>query len=314
MHDEDDKTPTPEGGGKNLPADPFQELERMFGGLSGAPAAEVDGDPPTTPPQAPQGEPYDPLEALTQPSTALRSMLSEAKALAEETSGADLPQNEPPGEETPTTESTTYGPTATAPSFSNLGDLVAAIDAGTSRTASRATAQGLPSLAASLAPSELAEAGQRSGQRHIIFSAGGARYALAMGQVVEVGPVPAITPLPKVPTWLLGVSNLRGEILAVLDFRRFLGHAPHGTSERHRMLVLQTDDGLSAGLVVDRVAGAGTVEAEAVRPPAAAVLDPVHHYLVGVTEQEDRLLAILDAKKLLTSEPLRRFAAPEQDF
>ena len=145
-----------------------------------------------------------------------------------------------------------------------------------------------------------------------MFSAAGTRYALAMGQVIEVGPVPPVTPLPRVPSWLLGVSNLRGDILAVLDFRRFLDQEPNPHRDLDRMLVLRTANGLlSAGLVVDRVHGVGSVAPDAVRPPAAPVDDPVHRFLQGVAEQDDKLLAILDAEKLLTSSELRPFASAD---
>lgn len=149
------------------------------------------------------------------------------------------------------------------------------------------------------------------GERCILFDLDGTRYALQMGQVVEVAEVPPVTLLPHVPAWLLGVSNLRGEILAVLDLRLFLDLGPRPQSAMARMLIVQGDAGLYAGLVVDAVHGVASVDMQALQPPTAPMDDPVLPLLRGVHQQDNRLLAVLDTDRLLTSDALRPFAASQ---
>ena len=133
---------------------------------------------------------------------------------------------------------------------------MAALDAETPSTPAHDLASSAPQAASE----------HRAGKRHIVFGIAGTRYALEMGQVIEVGPVPPTTPLPQVPPWLLGVSNLRGEVLALLDLRLFLGQPPQAANDRDRMLILQAGSAqLTAGLVVDQVFGVAALDDD--RPP-----------------------------------------------
>ncbi len=276
MHRDD----TESGGGSDHGfEDPFRELERMFGGQPKA--TDVSKAAPAAPDAA--AAPGHPGAEGSSPAGVMASK-ADPTPVAPEASPAQAVQNSP-------------GP--------DLEALVAAVDAATP-TAS------LQGPAASPAGKSLAEPSRGSGssQRHIVFSVAGTRYGLEMGSVVEVGPVPRVTPLPRVPAWLLGVSNLRGDILAVLDLRRFFGHTAPSSARRDRMLVLRSQ--LTAGLVVDRVHGAGTIDPAAIRPPTAPVEGPVQPFLRGVAEHGERLLAILDPEKLLSGNELRPFAGESQ--
>jgi len=61
------------------------------------------------------------------------------------------------------------------------------------------------------------------GKPYLQFILAGHDYAVGLTNVLEIGSPAAITPLPHVPEWLLGVSNLRGDILSVVDLRLFFG-------------------------------------------------------------------------------------------
>ena len=57
----------------------------------------------------------------------------------------------------------------------------------------------------------------------VVVRFGGARYAVPMADVAEVIPVPRVTRVPGTPTWLTGVVNWRGRVLAVVDLRPVIG-------------------------------------------------------------------------------------------
>ncbi|MDH3349126.1 MAG: chemotaxis protein CheW, partial [Desulfobulbaceae bacterium] len=59
-------------------------------------------------------------------------------------------------------------------------------------------------------------------QQFIIFTLAGTEYAVPASNVTEVGEMLQVTPLPNVPLWLKGVSNLRGDIISIVDLRSFL--------------------------------------------------------------------------------------------
>jgi twitching motility protein PilI len=61
--------------------------------------------------------------------------------------------------------------------------------------------------------------------QHLSIRAGAERYLLPVSAVVELLPVPASSPVPTAPGWLAGVAALHGELVAVVDFARFMGVA-----------------------------------------------------------------------------------------
>lgn len=113
-------------------------------------------------------------------------------------------------------------------------------------------------------------------------------YALPLVNVREVVPAPAVTPVPGAPAWLLGVANLRGQILPVLDTAHRLGLPSPG--EPTHVAVVDSAAG-AAGLVttgpperalLDAPTGAGTGRAAVAR------------HAVG-----DRVATLLDVDELV---------------
>jgi purine-binding chemotaxis protein CheW len=140
--------------------------------------------------------------------------------------------------------------------------------------------------------------------QQVVFQLAGTNYAVPITEVVEMSTVPRTTLLPNVPHFVRGVTNLRGEVLAVIDLRLFLGLDIHGDAVRERMLVVRPPGSDAvAGLIVESVRGLARTNAQQLRQPAGPVEDPVVPYLAGVTEFEDQVLHALDLRKL--------FLAPE---
>lgn len=86
------------------------------------------------------------------------------------------------------------------------------------------------------------------------FSCLGYRFVVPMGQVSELLEVPSTTRLPGVQPWVLGLSNVRGRLLPLLDLARFVGGQVSNQKKNHRVLVIEAEDSYS-GLVVDRAFG-----------------------------------------------------------
>ena len=59
-------------------------------------------------------------------------------------------------------------------------------------------------------------------QRYLQFDLGNESYAIALLNVKEVIPVPETTPLPNAPTYYIGIMNLRGQIISIVDLRKRL--------------------------------------------------------------------------------------------
>ncbi len=189
-------------------------------------------------------------------------------------------------------------PQATFSSHS-LEDIIALLDQSVddqqlaSRTKSAATATGQQTPA----QKALSTRG-----KYIIFSLAQAKYAVPINQVMEVGEPQRITPVPNVPTWVLGVTNLRGDIISVVDCGAFLNLPEKLTPEISSVCVVRNKRrDLMTSLVVDQIEGMMSVSEELISLPELSYENRVEHYLHGVYEQNGNLLNILNLEGLLSS-------------
>jgi purine-binding chemotaxis protein CheW len=143
--------------------------------------------------------------------------------------------------------------------------------------------------------------------RFVVFAVADTAFAVRETSVTEVERIPAITPVPRVPAWLRGVTSLRGEVLSVVDLRVYLGLDPTSPHAGRLLVVRLTDGELSLGLLVDRVERIATLAADGVRPPESPLDGPLAPYLAGVAHLGGRAVAVLDLDALLTSADLRQF-------
>lgn len=138
--------------------------------------------------------------------------------------------------------------------------------------------------------------------KYIVFTLADGKYAVPVNQVMEVGEPQRITPVPNVPDWVLGVTNLRGDIISVVDCGAFLNLHDHITMEVSSMCVVRNKRrDMTTSLMVDRIEGMMNLSDELIALPEASVEDRVMHYLHGVYEYEGNLLNILNLEGLLTS-------------
>jgi purine-binding chemotaxis protein CheW len=135
-------------------------------------------------------------------------------------------------------------------------------------------------------------------RRIIAFEMDDELYGADIAEVAEILELVPIMPLPNVPEFVLGVANLRGTILSVIDLRiRFgLGHKP--CDDNSRVIVLKADQ-LVAGIMVDRLWELLRLDQSVFQPPPpdVAKIDP--EYFKEVTQVKGRLLIVLDIKRLL---------------
>ncbi len=158
---------------------------------------------------------------------------------------------------------------------------------------------------------------RESGQKFLLFDLGRTRCAAAVGTVIEIGYPPPITRVPNVPDWVEGISNLRGDLIAIVDFRHFLGleereedKAPARPNAKHRLLVARSaGEEVAAGLLVDGVQGVTDLEPADLASPEPTGESKITPYLLGVEERDGDLTAVLDLEKLLLSPAFRALEA-----
>lgn len=132
----------------------------------------------------------------------------------------------------------------------------------------------------------------------VLVRLGGCRYALPMGSVAEVGRPPGLTRVPGLPTWVAGVANWRGRVLAVLDLRSLLAADPGALDRRGRLVVLN-HEGVRVGLLVEAVAGSAALDPEALEPALAHLPTSTGSLLTGQVTDADGPYGVLDLDAVL---------------
>ncbi len=95
---------------------------------------------------------------------------------------------------------------------------------------------------------------KRRGNQFIRFTVCKTQFALPLKYALEILPKPNITPLPNLPSWILGICNVRGEIVSVVELCQLLG-MKQKTMEKGPYLVLLQIGQLKVGLIVDKIGG-----------------------------------------------------------
>jgi chemotaxis signal transduction protein len=157
---------------------------------------------------------------------------------------------------------------------------------------------------AARATRELSDEGARL--RCLTFSAAGCRYGVPLANVSEVARVPVPSRLPYVPPWLLGITNLRGHIVPLLDFGPFLSGRPREAGAPGRMVVVHPVGGqVAVAFVVDLVHGIREYARTQVRQPAAAEESGPDRYVSGTCDDEGGPVRLLDVDRLLASDEVK---------
>lgn len=142
----------------------------------------------------------------------------------------------------------------------------------------------------------------------VTFTLDAGIYGVHVMQVQEVLPMPEITPVPGAPAWIMGIINLRGNVVTVIDTRMRLGISPRVPDTSNRVIVIETDEQV-AGILVDGVAEVANVcDAQVETVPDVGSRECAR-YIHGVVSRDDTLLILLDSTRLLAPRTWDQVAA-----
>jgi purine-binding chemotaxis protein CheW len=136
----------------------------------------------------------------------------------------------------------------------------------------------------------------------LTFSLGAEDYGVDILHVQEIRSGDAVARLPDLPEHLLGVINLRGTIVPVVDLRIKLG-LPRDAAAATATIVLDVDD-RKVAIVVDRVSDVVRFEAAAIRPVPALTVPASGSPLLGLGTIDERMVILLDAAVAFDAEPV----------
>jgi purine-binding chemotaxis protein CheW len=134
--------------------------------------------------------------------------------------------------------------------------------------------------------------------RFVVFTLGGYEYGLRADNVDEVIRFVAVTPVPESPEWVLGVIDLRGRTIPVVDGRRRLG-LPEREDWLAAAIVVVASGGVVSGLVVDTAVDMTTVGVETLETapdvPSVPAVEAASRVAVSVVARVgERLILVLD--------------------
>lgn len=127
------------------------------------------------------------------------------------------------------------------------------------------------------------------------------KYALEIKYIQEVCSLKELTEIPGAPPFIMGVINLHGQILSVIDLRNFFDLPIKGLTELNKVIVLHNDE-IEFGILVDELLKIAKIPISEIQSSLPTLTGIRADYLKGITK--DRMV-ILDALKLLTDEKIK---------
>jgi purine-binding chemotaxis protein CheW len=125
-------------------------------------------------------------------------------------------------------------------------------------------------------------------------------------QVQEVLRLTDIAPVPGAPDYVVGIINLRGNVVTVIDTRKRFGLMPKKTDDSSRIIIIEVE-GHVMGMLVDSVAEVVYLNQSQI-DTAPNVNDDSSKFIQGVSNTGKQLLILIDVDKLLADTPLADFA------
>lgn len=123
-----------------------------------------------------------------------------------------------------------------------------------------------------------------------------------MDEVEEILPVPDTIRVPGVKRWVIGLANIRGNLMPILDMNGYLYGTPSRVRKESRILVVD-NQGVMAGLLVDEVFGLRRFKPDEQRDESVPDAGSLGNYLSGVFIDQLRRWSVFSVEKLTRAEP-----------
>jgi purine-binding chemotaxis protein CheW len=137
--------------------------------------------------------------------------------------------------------------------------------------------------------------------RWVTFRLENEKYGINVMQVQEVLRVTEIAPVPGAPDYVLGIINLRGNVVTVIDTRKRFGLMPKDMDDSTRIVIIEADEQV-VGILVDSVAEVVDLHASEMETAPNVGTEESAKFIQGVASHDSELLILVDLNKLLTDE------------
>ncbi|RDV25092.1 chemotaxis protein CheW [Alteromonas aestuariivivens] len=135
----------------------------------------------------------------------------------------------------------------------------------------------------------------------VTYRLGEETYGINVMQVQEVLRHTEIAPVPGAPDYVLGIINLRGNVVTVIDTRARFGLPPTETTDNTRIVIIESDEQV-VGILVDSVAEVVYLNSSDIDSAPNVGTEESAKFIQGVSNRDGELLILVDLNKLLSDE------------
>lgn len=149
-------------------------------------------------------------------------------------------------------------------------------------------------------------------KQFVVFKLGDEEYGVNIHQVKTIERLMEITRVPKAPDFVEGVINLRGEVVPVIDLRKRFGLSERTNTDNTRIIIVSIED-ITVGMVVDSATEVLQISEDSIDPAPSIIGSIDSDYIDGVGKIDDRLLILLNLKKVLKSEEVNELEKAKEE-
>jgi purine-binding chemotaxis protein CheW len=135
----------------------------------------------------------------------------------------------------------------------------------------------------------------------VTYKLGEETFGINVMQVQEVLRHTVIAPVPGAPEYVLGIINLRGNVVTVIDTRSRFGLPSFDVSDNTRIVIIESDDQV-VGILVDSVAEVMYLRSSEIDSAPNVGTEESAKFIQGVSNRDGKLLILVDVNKLLNDE------------
>jgi purine-binding chemotaxis protein CheW len=138
----------------------------------------------------------------------------------------------------------------------------------------------------------------------VCFKVGSEEYGIEILKVQEILKLPKVTKLPKSAAFIMGVIDLRGKVIPIVNLAKRFNQQASETEGDKRAIVVDIY-GKQIGLAIDTVSHVVKFDAANIEPPPPIIKGISGRYIIGVAKHNQGYVVILDIDKIFSSEELK---------
>ncbi|HOK40965.1 MAG TPA: chemotaxis protein CheW [bacterium] len=142
----------------------------------------------------------------------------------------------------------------------------------------------------------------------VCFNLANRIYGIKIEEISEIVDELSITPLFKVPIFLEGVTNLRGKIIAVINFAKLVNLPGETKTEKRKLIIVQSKSEKEAAILVDNIKEVKWTNPEDFQEVPDTVDEAEKKYLINLIKTEEMPIPVIDVRKLLEDEMWQNIA------